>query len=96
MKKCKNIAGYGPGRISLYYPSEVSYQNPEPRHKHDWNACEGSNKEVNFSISSNKKNKRKKIRCPNCNRRLLPYSLHCVGGEFISWMIPRHKSKQNK
>lgn len=32
-------------------------------------------------------------RCPRCNRRLIMKAMYCVGGEFVSWAIPRHKPR---
>ena len=34
---------------------------------------------------------RKYLRCPKCNRRLLPSEQHCVGGELLGWQLPPHK-----
>jgi hypothetical protein len=58
----------------------------KPAHAHDWEACDGSYRWV-------ESDKRKRVRCPVCNRRLLPYAEHCIGGEFISYRIPRHKNR---
>jgi hypothetical protein len=34
---------------------------------------------------------RKKVRCPTCNRILLPREHHCVGGETLGFVLPMHK-----
>ena len=39
---------------------------------------------------------RKQIRCPRCNRRLLPCETRCVGGEFTGWALPPHKKPAKK
>lgn len=60
---------------------------PAPKHEHDWEGCPGSDTDLPTL------EKRKKVRCPECKRRLLPYAVHCVGGEFVCWKLPRHKPK---
>jgi len=61
----------------------------EKAHEHDWESCPGSYRFVRWT------SKREKIRCPNCNRRLLlceaPEGADEYGAEFY---IPRHKAKK--
>jgi len=38
---------------------------------------------------------RKRVRCPTCNRRLLVREQYCVGGEFVGFKIPPHKTRRN-
>lgn len=40
--------------------------------------------------------KRKIVRCPKCRRRLLVRSIYCVGGEFVGWKVPLHKTRWPK
>lgn len=40
--------------------------------------------------------RRRQIRCPRCGRRILPVSIHCIGGEFICWALPPHKELAKK
>lgn len=37
--------------------------------------------------------KRVVVRCPTCNKSVLPSERYCVGGEFVGYRIPRHKKK---
>ena len=52
--------------------------------KREW--CEGADTWVEQS-------KRKIVRCPVCNKRLLTRTIYCVGGEFVGYKIPPHKEK---
>lgn len=49
-----------------------------------------------LGIKEPPREKRRQIRCPRCKRRLLPVSIHCIGGEFVCWALPPHKLPPRK
>ncbi len=41
--------------------------------------------------------KRKRVRCPTCNRRLLPMEVRAwIDGDFIGFKLPGHKTYKTK
>jgi len=58
-------------------------------HEHDWEACPGSYEWITGLM------KRKKVRCPECGRRLLPTEEEDENG-FVAYAFPRHKPKKKK
>ena len=70
---------------------EDRLRSHEKTHEHDWESCPGSYKFVRWQYE------RIKVRCPNCNRKLLlctaPEGSDDYGAEFY---IPRHKAKTKR
>lgn len=52
--------------------------------------CEGGTPPRDYVESD----KRRIVRCPVCNRRLMLQQIFCVGGEFVGFKIPPHKAKK--
>lgn len=36
------------------------------------------------------------VRCPECGRRLRVKAVFCVGGEFVTWTLPKHKIRETR
>ena len=60
-----------------------------PTHKDDWTGCTASG----MWVEGLDKGKPKKVRCPDCRKRLKPLEVYCVGGEWVGYRLPRHKPK---
>lgn len=42
------------------------------------------------------KGRHPKGRCPECGKRLMMKARYCVGGEFVFFEIPDHRSKETR
>lgn len=70
--------------------SKEKFASSEKRHEHDWESCLGSFKFVLWQY------KRVRVRCPDCNKRLLLCDTDDKNICGACFYLPRHKPKTLK
>ena len=67
--------------------ADEGYPVGRMRHEHDWKSCAGSGKFVRWQYT------RIRVRCPDCNKRLLLCETENADEYGAMFYLPRHKAK---